>query len=79
MSKKFIRLPALCQMLGLARSSIYNRLGTGKYADPDFPRPIQLSLTGKGAVAWDISEIEEWMEKKAKSRRFSESRKLVCR
>lgn len=64
MVKKLIRLPALCEMLGLSRASIYNRLGNGKYADPDFPRPISLAANGKGAVAWSLDEVEAWMDKR---------------
>lgn len=70
MSIKFIRLPALCEMLGLSRSSIYNRLGNGKYSDKTFPRPIRLSPTNKGVVAWDLREVEQWMVNKATSSRL---------
>ena len=70
MSIKFIRLPALCEKLGMSRSSIYNRLGNGKYSDKTFPRPIHLSPTGKGVVAWDLQEVEQWMLNKASSSRL---------
>ncbi|NML24427.1 helix-turn-helix transcriptional regulator [Zoogloea dura] len=63
-TRAFIRLPRLCTITGLSRSSIYLRLGSGKYSDPEFPRPVSLSPTGKGAVAWDLDEVVSWMEKR---------------
>jgi predicted DNA-binding transcriptional regulator AlpA len=68
MAKVFIRIQRLCELTGLGRSSIYNRLGETKYADPEFPRPIQLSPTGQGAVRWDLEEVEAWMAKRMAKR-----------
>ncbi len=68
-NRVFIRLPRLCAITGLSRSSIYLRLGSGKYSDPEFPRSVSLSSTGKGAVAWDLDEVISWMEKRLGTRR----------
>ncbi len=58
-----IRMKKLRVMTGLCPSSIYLRLDPkSRYFDPDFPTPISLSVTGKGAVAWVLSEVEAWIE-----------------
>ena len=69
MPKKFIRFAEMRAMTGLSKGSVYNRLGNSIYGDPDFPRPIPLSPSGRGAVAWDLAEVEAWMAKKAETRR----------
>lgn len=68
MTTQFIRMPNVQRLTGLSRSSIYNRISDSAYGDPDFPRSIPLSPSGRGAVAWDIAEIECWMAKKAEAR-----------
>ena len=50
---KFIRLDQVKAMTGLSRSSIYQFI-----KDKKFPPQIKL---GTRAVAWDASEIQEWM------------------
>jgi prophage regulatory protein len=68
--KKFLRLPELESMTGLKRVSIYNRLNpSSKYFDPDFPKSISLSASGKGSVAWLVSEVEAWMDLRLASRK----------
>ncbi len=58
-----IRLRELVAMTGISRSSVYLKIGKSKYADPSFPRPISLSPTGRGAVAWIESEVQDWIIK----------------
>lgn len=60
---KFIRLREVMQITGLSRSNIYARINPN-YAsfDPSFPLPVKLSPTPKGAVAWNSSELVEWMK-----------------
>lgn len=48
-----LRLPAVMERTGLARSTIYQMLGRGL-----FPRPINL---GERAVGWIASEVDEWL------------------
>lgn len=50
--KRFLRLPAVMNAVGLARATIYKRMKAGT-----FPKPVQL---GPRAVAWDESEIADW-------------------
>ena len=60
---KLLRRPDVESMTGLKRSSIYNKLNPKcKHFDPAFPRPINLSASDKGSVAWIASEIIAWIE-----------------
>lgn len=52
--KKLLRLPAVKEATGLARSTIYALIAKG-----EFPRPIK--LTPK-LSAWDAAEIDAWIE-----------------
>lgn len=57
------RRPEVESITGLKRSSIYARLNSGcKQYDPAFPKPISLSTSGKGSVAWITSEVISWVE-----------------
>lgn len=49
---RFLRLPAVIEMVGLQRTAIYGRIKAGT-----FPKPVQL---GPRAVAWDERELAEW-------------------
>ena len=51
---KFLRLPQVKELTGLGRSTIYNKINEGVF-------PKQISLGGR-CVAWNSSEISEWME-----------------
>ncbi|MDQ1831942.1 helix-turn-helix transcriptional regulator [Massilia scottii] len=53
-AKKFLRLPAVIEMVGIQRTAIYERIKAGT-----FPKPISL---GPRAVVWDSSEIAGWQE-----------------
>lgn len=57
---KVIRLPAVLEMTGLSRSSIYNQISDG-----GFPRPVRL---GARAVGWLHTEVAAWIEERAKKR-----------
>jgi prophage regulatory protein len=54
---KLIRLPAVKELTGLSRSTIY--------ADPDFPKPVKI---GPRAVAWVDQEISDWIAAKIAAR-----------
>ena len=54
MSLKIDRLPAVMEITGLSRSSIYQRISEGS-----FPEPISL---GARAVGWLEHEIQAWIE-----------------
>ncbi len=49
---RFLRLPAVIEMVGLQRTAIYGRIKAGT-----FPKPVQL---GPRAVAWDEQELAQW-------------------
>lgn len=51
---KLIRLPAVCELTGLGRSSIYSI--------PDFPKRIVLS---RRAVCWKFSQVIAWIESRS--------------
>lgn len=60
MPHRILRLPAVRQLTGLSRSSIYKLATEGR-----FPRPLKL---GARAVGWLETEIEEWCAAKATER-----------
>ena len=50
--KKYLRLPAVLEQVGLKRATVYKYMKAGT-----FPEPMQL---GERAVAWDAEAIAEW-------------------
>lgn len=50
-----LRLPAVCELTGYKRSSIYNLMKAQK-----FPAPVRLA--GGGAVAWRMADVKAWIE-----------------
>lgn len=50
-----LRLPAVCELTGYKRSSIYNLIKAQK-----FPAPVRLA--GGGAVAWRTADVRAWIE-----------------
>ncbi|WP_314341301.1 AlpA family phage regulatory protein [Acinetobacter guillouiae] len=62
---QMLRLHELIKMIGLSRSSIYDRLNRrSKRYDPDFPTPVKLN----NASRWLLSEVEAWIESKISAR-----------
>lgn len=53
MIEKSYRRPAVEDITGLSRSSIYDMMARG-----DFPKPIRI---GRRAVAWRESDIAAWL------------------
>lgn len=51
---KLIRLPAVCELTGLGKSSVYSI--------SDFPKRIVLS---RRAVGWRLSSVLAWIESRA--------------
>lgn len=61
-SRRVLRIKQLSQLIGLARSTIYDYLDpTSPRHDPTFPKPIKL---GASAVGWLETEINEWIGSK---------------
>jgi prophage regulatory protein len=59
-SRNVLRLPAVCRMTGLGRSTIYRMEAVGQ-----FPQRIKLGLR---AVGWMESEVQVWLAMRAKAR-----------
>ena len=57
---KVIRIPAVIDMVGLCKASIYNMIKRG-----DFPAPIKL---GPKASGWMVSEVQGWIADRASAR-----------
>lgn len=51
---KFLRLPAVLEMTGLCRATVY-----GLIAKEQFPKPFR--VTGK-ITAWSEAEVAEWQQ-----------------
>ncbi|WP_196774787.1 helix-turn-helix transcriptional regulator [Burkholderia cepacia] len=59
---KVARLKRVCELTGLSRSSIYNRMDSrSPYYDPTFPRSFSLGATANSAVGWNEEEIQAWV------------------
>ena len=55
-----LRLPAVIQITGLARSTIYKLMAEGQF-------PGSLRITQR-SVAWSSADIAQWIESRAPSR-----------
>ncbi|HEQ1857600.1 TPA: AlpA family phage regulatory protein [Providencia alcalifaciens] len=56
---RILRMAELTVMLGISRSSIYEKLNPrSKYYDADFPKPIKL---GASSVGWQYASVEKWL------------------
>ncbi len=67
---KMLRLRELIKLIGLSRSSIYDRLNPrSKRYDPDFPKPVKLNRASR----WLVSEVEEWIRNKMSCRDRTDS------
>ena len=51
---KLISLPVVCDMTGLQKSAIYERISNGT-----FPGPVKISRASR----WAITEVQAWIEK----------------
>jgi prophage regulatory protein len=51
-----LRMPAVCELTGYKRSSIYSLLKQKKF-------PSGIRLAGGGAVAWRAADVRAWIEK----------------
>lgn len=59
--ERFIRMPVVKERTGLSVSTIYNHIKNGTF-------PKQVSI-GPRSAAWLESEIDAWMETRAKARK----------
>lgn len=56
---KLIPLPVVCDMTGLQKSAIYERISNGT-----FPRPVKISRASR----WVVTEVQAWLEKAIEAR-----------
>jgi len=61
MAYRILRLPAVKELTGLSRSSIYLRISKNEF-------PSQISL-GDRAVGWIETDIERWLTQKIEDSR----------
>jgi prophage regulatory protein len=57
---RLIKLKEVMNISGLGRSSIYKFMDEGRF-------PMSISL-GERAIAWEVSEVEEWVLDKIEKR-----------
>jgi prophage regulatory protein len=57
--QRLLRLPEVCSLVGLGKSSIYEGVKAGT-----FPAPIKLS---RRAVVWPAATIDVWITEKIKA------------
>ena len=56
---RIIRIKELSVLIGLSRSTIYDRLNSkSQRFDPTFPKPIKL---GVAAIGWHSDTVHEWI------------------
>lgn len=60
MTEKMLRRPAVEDITGLSRSTIYEMISRD-----DFPRPVRI---GRRAVAWQQTAVIEWLNERCGSR-----------
>ena len=51
--QRILRMPEVCKVTGLGKSTIYGKLSEGT-----FPSPVRL---GARAVGWRLADITEWL------------------
>ena len=61
-AEKIIRLPALMEMVGLSRTTIWRRVKSG-----DLPPPIRLGGPGSRAVGWRRTAVEDWVRSRSEA------------
>lgn len=63
---QIINIKEVIQFTSISRAKIYEMINVdSKYYDPTFPKPVRLSESRIGWVAW---EVNQWIESKLASR-----------
>ncbi|MBJ9954087.1 MULTISPECIES: AlpA family phage regulatory protein [unclassified Acinetobacter] len=63
---QIINIKEVIQFTSISRAKIYEMINaSSKYYDPTFPKPVRLSDSRIGWVAW---EVNQWIEGKIESR-----------
>ena len=75
MQKSILRFSDVCELIGLARSTVYTRLDPkSAYYDPSFPKPFPY---GPRLVCFDKASVDEWIQKHIAMQQFEVSPKVV--
>ena len=53
-TRQILRIEAVCDLVGLGRSTIYAKVTAGY-----FPKPVRL---GRRAVGWRLTDLDRWLE-----------------
>ena len=53
---RLLRMPTVCEITGLSKSSITKRAAAGT-----FPAPVKI---GERAIAWDAAKVQAWVAEK---------------
>jgi len=61
---KLLRLPAVCELVGLSKTSIYQAMS--KSSGRGFPKPVPI---GCRARAWREFEVLNWIESQSANKR----------
>ncbi|OOW67188.1 hypothetical protein Xmlh_18030 [Xanthomonas axonopodis pv. melhusii] len=62
-SPRAVRLPEVLKLLGVSRSTLYNRLDeSSPQYDPDMPRPFKLGKSDRAPTAWLHQDIVVYIE-----------------
>lgn len=56
-----LRLPEVCKITGLSRSSVYRAMND---ENDDFPRPVRLSTR---SVGWKSDAVMAWLDSRAEA------------
>ena len=63
---QIVNIKEVIQFTSISRAKIYEMINVdSKYYDPIFPKPVRLSESRIGWVAW---EVNQWIEDKIQSR-----------
>lgn len=57
MNDRILRRPEVQKLVGLSRSSLYDRIASG-----DFPRPVKLGGLNSRSVGWPESLVRKWID-----------------
>lgn len=60
---RIIRINELQRLIGLSRSTIYDRLNPqSKRYDPSFPKPVKIGASASAAVGWRLDGVMLWID-----------------
>ncbi len=56
--QKILRAKAVMEITGYSRIQLWRK---SRNADDDFPAPVRLTNTSKGAIGWHEAEVNAWL------------------